>query len=84
MKVLVKDRSISTSQGIFRNGDEVELPSAEVKKIMVMKPSAFEILKAEPKPVKKTTAKKKRARNENGTLKADDPSTPENEAWEDA
>ena len=59
MKVLVKDRSISTSQGIFRNGDEVELPDAEVKKIMVMKPSAFEILKAETlKPAKKTTAKK--------------------------
>ena len=38
MKVLVKDRSISTSQGIVRNGDEVELPDAEVKKIMVMKP----------------------------------------------
>lgn len=86
MKVLVKDRSISTSKGIFRNGDEVELPDAEVKKIMVMKPSAFEILKAETKPkaAKKTTAKKKRARNKDGTLKADDPSTPENEAWEDA
>ena len=83
MKVLVKDRSISTSQGIFRNGDEVDLPEAEVKKIMVMKPSAFEILKADPKPAKKTTAKKKRARNNDGTLKADDPSTPENEAWED-
>ena len=41
MKVLVKDRSISTSKGIFRNGDEVELPDAEVKKIMVMEPSAF-------------------------------------------
>ena len=25
--------------------------------------------------------KKVRARNEDGTLKADDPSTPENEAW---
>tara|TARA_R100001460_G_scaffold59615_2_gene99475 strand:- start:881 stop:1135 length:255 start_codon:yes stop_codon:yes gene_type:complete len=84
MKVLVKDRSISTSKGIFRNGDEIDLPDAEVKKIMVMKPSAFEILKAEPKPAKKATAKKKRARNEDGTLKADDPSTPENEAWEDA
>ena len=34
------------------------------------------------KPAKKT-AKKKRARNDDGTLKADDPSTPENEAWED-
>jgi len=84
MKVLVKDRSISTSQGILRGGDEADLPEAEVKKIMVMKPSAFEILKAEPKPAKKATAKKKRARNEDGTLKADDPSTPENEAWEDA
>ncbi len=29
-------------------------------------------------------AKKKRARNKNGTLKADDPSTPDvNEAWEE-
>lgn len=83
MKVLVKDRSISTSQGIFRNGDEVELPDAEVKKIMVMKPNAFEVLKSDPKPAKKA-AKKKRARNKDGTLKADDPSTPENEAWEDA
>ena len=83
MKVLVKDRSISTSQGIVRGGDEVDLPEAEVKKIMVMKPNAFEMLKADPKPAKKAT-KKKRARNDDGTLKADDPSTPENEAWEDA
>ena len=82
MKVLVKDRSISTSKGIFRNGDEIDLPDAEVKKIMVMKPNAFEMLKADTKPAKKT-AKKKRARNDDGTLKADDPSTPENEAWED-
>lgn len=83
MKVLVKDRSISTSQGILRGGDEADLPEAEVKKIMVMKPNAFEMLKADTKPAKKT-AKKKRARNNDGTLKADDPSTPENEAWEDA
>lgn len=27
-------------------------------------------------------SKPKRARNSNGTLKADDPATPENEAWE--
>ena len=74
MKVLVKDRSISTSKGIFRGGDEVELPEAEVKKIMAMKPNAFEVLKADPKPAKKTT-KKKRARNDDGTLKADDPQT---------
>ena len=82
MKVLVIDRSISTSQGILRGGDEANLPEAEVKKIMVMKPNAFEVLKADPKPAKKS-AKKKRARNNDGTLKADDPNTPENEAWED-
>lgn len=83
MKVLVVDRSISSSKGIIKNGDEVDLPEAEVKKIMAMKPTAFIILKSDPKPAKKATAKKKRARNNDGTLKADDPSTPENEAWED-
>ena len=82
MKVLVKDRSISTSQGILRGGDEADLPEAEVKKIMVMKPNAFEVLKADPKPAKKA-AKKKRARNDDGTLKADDPQTADiNEAWQ--
>ena len=82
MKVLVKDRSISTSQGILRGGDEADLPEAEVKKIMVMKPNAFEMLKADPKPTKKA-AKKKRARNDDGTLKADDPQTADiNEAWQ--
>ena len=43
MKVLVKDRSISTSKGIVKIGDEVDLPETEVKKIMVLKPTAFEI-----------------------------------------
>ena len=32
-------------------------------------------------PLKVTTKTGVRARNEDGTLKADDPSTPENEAW---
>ena len=31
---------------------------------------------------KKTKKSKKRARNEDGSFKADDPTTPENEAWE--
>ena len=31
-----------------------------------------------------TNSKKVRARNSDGTLKADDPNTPENEAWEEA
>ena len=38
MKVLVKDRSISTSKGIVKGGDEVDLPDSRSKKIMVKKP----------------------------------------------
>lgn len=86
MKVLVKMRSMSTSQGMARNGDIVELPKAEVDKILAARPHTIEVLaeEAPKKTPKKTTAKKKRARNADGTLKADDPSTPDvNEAWED-
>ena len=85
MRVLVIDRSLSTSKGIIKGGDEADLPEAEVKKIMAMKPRALLLLKEDPKPAKKApkkAAKKKRARNDDGTLRADDPSTPENEAWE--
>jgi hypothetical protein len=84
MKVLVKMRSMSTSQGMARNGDIVELPKAEVDKILAGRPHTIEVLaeEAPKKAPKKITAKKKRARNVDGTLKADDPSTPDvNEAW---
>ena len=38
---------------------------------------------SEPAKVKPASTKRKRARNNDGTLKADDPSTPNiNEAWE--
>ena len=86
MKVLIKSRSMSTSQGMARNGDIVDLPKAEVDKILAGSPHNIEVLaeEAPKKAPKKTTAKKKRARNVDGTLKADDPSTPDvNEAWED-
>jgi len=47
-------------------------------------PSAEELaargLAPDGTPLKAAT-KRVRARNEDGTLKADDPSTPENEAW---
>jgi len=91
MKVIIKYRSMSTSAGRVRNGDIVDLPEDELKRISVTKPNAYEIIeeakpakKPEPKKApKKATAKKKRARNKDGTLKADDPSTPDvNEAWE--
>ena len=92
MRVLVRYRSISTSLGLVRNGDIIDLPEAEVNKISVTKPHALEALPELPlekpapkKPAaKKAPAKRKRARNANGTLKADNPATPDvNEAWED-
>lgn len=59
MLVRAKIRSISTTKGFVRNGDTVDLPEAEVRKIMVTRPDAFEIL---PQPAKKPAAfKSKRA-----------------------
>ena len=96
MRVLVKYRSMSTSVGLVRNGDIIDIPQAEYEKICVTKPMALEALPElpleEPKPkaapkkpaAKKAPAKRKRARKADGTLKGDDPSTPDvNEAWED-
>ena len=86
MKVQVNYRSMSTSQGIVRNGDITDLPTAEVDRINSMKPGALiQIQEAAVFKTAKPKAKtKKRARNANGTLKADDPSTPDvNEAYED-
>jgi len=86
MKVKVTARSISTSLGILRTEDVVDLPQDEVNKIMKMNPAAFE--KMPESPVFKTTkkkapAKKKRARNKDGTLRADDLGTSDiNEAWQ--
>jgi len=88
---------MSTSIGRVRNGDIIDIPEAEVKKILTTKPRALKILpelpqenpapkKAAPKKpaAKKAPAKRKRARKADGTLKGDDPSTPDvNEAWED-
>ena len=82
MKVKVLMKSISTTAGIMSQDQIIELPDAEVEKIMFMKPHAFEVIQEMP-AMKKAPAKKKRARNSNGTLKADDPSTPNvNEAYE--
>ena len=92
MRVLVKYRSMSTSVGRVKNGDIIDLSEEEIAKISVTKPSALEILPElpveapQPKKTtpKKAPAKRKRARKADGTLKGDDPSTPDiNEAWED-
>ncbi len=89
MRVEIKLRSLSTSKGFMRNGDIVDLPDEEVAKIIKVRPQAVDILPELPveKPKaapKKAPAKRKRARKADGTLKGDDPSTPDiNEAWED-
>tara|TARA_R100001480_G_scaffold7714_2_gene15738 strand:- start:1874 stop:2134 length:261 start_codon:yes stop_codon:yes gene_type:complete len=86
MKYIIKAKSVSTSVGIQSEGNIVDIPKAEVAKIHKMKPGTFEAVEDTivfKSTAKKTPAKKKRARNKNGTLKADDPSTPDiNEAYE--
>lgn len=78
-KVTVKVPNIFTSAGKHVEGDIVELSDAEIKSINASRKGA---LQGET-VLKKAATKVKRARNKNGTLKADDPSTPNiNEAWE--
>jgi len=83
VKVQINYRSMSTSQGIKRSGDIVDLPQAEIDQILEFKPGTLIVVEEAVFTSSKPKAKK-RARNANGTLKADDPSTPDvNEAWED-
>jgi len=66
MRVLVRYRSMSTSLGLVRNGDIIDLPEAEVNKISVTKPQALEALPELPpeKPaIKKAPSKKKASSN---------------------
>ena len=69
MKVKVTARSISTSLGILRLEDVVDLPQDEVNKIMKMNPQRFEKMPETPvfkSAKKKALPKKKRARNKDG------------------
>ena len=79
-KATVTVANVFTSAGKFFKGDVVDLPDSEIKLINEIRAGALE---AEKRAAKiKAPAKKKRARNANGTLKADDPSTIHiNEAW---
>ena len=76
---------------VFDYGDElpadivesfVNLPALiSAKEILVVEVEDEPVVEEKPKP--KPKAKKTRAKNEDGTFKADDPSTPDvNEAWE--
>ena len=65
MQVRIKLNTLSTSKGIMKNGDIVDLPKAEVDKILAFRGFAVELLpeldihKEEPKPtpVKRTRKK---------------------------
>jgi len=70
MRVLVKYRSMSTSVGRVRNGEIIDIPEAEYKKICVTKPMALEALPELPleapapkKVVVKKAPAKKRAKS---------------------
>ena len=66
MRVLVMQRSMSTSIGSVKNGEIIDLPEAEVRKIIAFKPMSLEVLPElpleKPKPAPKKTAAKKKAR----------------------
>ena len=60
------------------SGDVVDVPD-KIAKSLIKNNAA---VKFDSK--KKSTTKKKRARNEDCSFKPDDPTTPENEAWEES
>ena len=60
------------------SGDVVDVPD-KIAKSLIKNNAA---VKFDSK--KKSKTKKKRARNEDGSFKPDDPTTPENEAWEES
>ena len=68
---ITSDRNPWANGSPCAKGQEIELDD-ETGKAMVEAGMALEIGASKPK----------RARNAKGHLKADDPSTPENEAWE--
>ena len=84
-KVLVNAIKLHCSVGRIEKGETAILPDEEVTKINKLRPHVITVVEdVVEKPAKKAPAKRKRARNTNGTLKSDDPSTPDiNEAWEE-
>ena len=79
-KATVTVANVFTSAGKFFKGDVVDLPDSEIKLINEIRAGALEAEK--PAAKAKAPAKRKRARNANGTLRADNPSTIHiNEAW---
>jgi hypothetical protein len=58
MRVLVKQRSMSTSIGSVKNGEIIDLPEAEIRKIIAFKPLSLEVLPELPLEAPKAAPKK--------------------------
>ena len=75
VKIKVNVGNVYTSKGQLFQGDEADLPEAEIKIINDIRADAVVKVASQASP--------KRARNAKGQVLPDDPSTPDiNEAWE--
>lgn len=75
---------IACNRAVLVVADQRTVVGKIVGNEMVLTPEGEELAKTVAEEPKKAPAKRKRARNEDGTLKGDDPSTPDvNEAWAD-
>jgi len=82
-KIIVNGIKLHCSKGRIEKGETVTLPDEEIAKINKMRPHLITVVEDVVEKPAKAAKKRKRARNDNGTLKSDDPSTPNiNEAWE--
>jgi len=89
-KIIVNRIKILCSKGRIEKGETVILPESEVEQLNSLRGDTVTILETVSEAPKvaqavKIGTKRKRARNADGTLKGDDPSTPNvNEAWNES
>jgi hypothetical protein len=75
---------IACNRAVVRVGDERVVVAKVMGDAMTLTTEGEEMAKSIEAAPQKAPAKRKRARNDDGTLKGDDPSTPDvNEAWTD-
>lgn len=75
---------IACNRAVLVSADQRTIVGKIVGSEMVLTPEGEELAKTVADEPQKAPAKRKRARNEDGTLKGDDPNTPDvNEAWTD-
>jgi hypothetical protein len=75
---------IACNRAVVRVGDTRVVVAKVMGDAMKLTTEGEEMAKSIEEAPQKAPAKRKRARNDDGTLKGDDPSTPDvNEAWTD-